>query len=130
MSTCPRTPAYVPVPPVMDSRFLAGSSGSLGKSCTPCWPISPPGSVYVTVHWAMWAFSEGSSAGSVVTQNRSKRPILFGEAMLGVLLFTLGTMLFALRGYLEAGDKAVAAALIFIAFVAIGIEAVAYFLGP
>ena len=36
--------------------------------------ISPPGRVYVYVHSAMWAFSLGSSAGSVTTQNRSRRP--------------------------------------------------------
>lgn len=50
--------------------------------------------------------------------------------MLGVLLFALGGMLFAIRGYLNTGDKAVAGALIFVALVAIGIEAVVYFLGP
>jgi hypothetical protein len=55
---------------------------------------------------------------------------LLREVMLGVLLFALGTMLFALRGYFETGDKVVAGALIFIALVAIGIEAVVYFLGP
>jgi hypothetical protein len=49
----------------------------------------------------------------------------------GVLLFALGTILFAIRGYLNTGDRAVAsAALIFVALVAIGIEAVVYFLGP
>jgi hypothetical protein len=55
---------------------------------------------------------------------------LLRELMLGVLLFALGTMLFALRGYLETGEKVVSGTLIFIAFVAIGIEAVVYFLGP
>jgi hypothetical protein len=55
---------------------------------------------------------------------------LLREVMLGVLLFALGGILFALRGYLETGDKVVAGALIFIALVAIGIEAVVYFLGP
>jgi hypothetical protein len=55
---------------------------------------------------------------------------LLRELALGVLLFALGAMLFALRGYLETGDKVVAGALIFIALVAIGIEAVVYFLGP
>jgi len=52
------------------------------------------------------------------------------ELMLGVLLFALGAILFALRGYLEGGEKVVAAALIFVALVAIGIEAVIFFLGP
>jgi hypothetical protein len=50
--------------------------------------------------------------------------------LLGVLLFALGAILFAIRGYLNTGEKAVAGALIFVAVVAIGIEAVVYFLGP
>jgi uncharacterized membrane protein len=49
---------------------------------------------------------------------------------LGVLLFALGAILFAVRGYLNTGDKAVAGALIFVALVAIGIEAIVYYLGP
>jgi hypothetical protein len=56
--------------------------------------------------------------------------LLLRELTLGVLLFALGTILFALRGYLETGDKVLAGALIFTASVAIGIEAVVYFLGP
>ncbi len=55
---------------------------------------------------------------------------LLRELMLGVLLFAVGAILFALRGYLEIGDKVVSGALIFVAVVAIGIEAVVYFLGP
>ena len=55
---------------------------------------------------------------------------LLREVMLGVLLFALGTMLFAVRGYLETGDKVLAGVLIFVASVAIGIDAVVYFLGP
>jgi hypothetical protein len=50
--------------------------------------------------------------------------------LLGVLLFALGAILFAVRGYLNTGDKAVAGALIFVAVVAIGIEAIVYFIGP
>jgi hypothetical protein len=50
--------------------------------------------------------------------------------LLGVLLFAVGVILFAIRGYLNTGDKAVAGALIFVALVAIGIEAIVYFLGP
>ena len=38
-------------------------------------------------------------------------------------------MLFAIRGYLNTGDKAVTGALIFVALVAIGIETVIYFMG-
>jgi hypothetical protein len=56
--------------------------------------------------------------------------VLLGSVLLGMLLFALGAILFAMRGYLNTGDKAVAGALIFVALVAIGIEAVVYFLGP
>ena len=56
--------------------------------------------------------------------------VLLRSVLVGVLLFALGAILFALRGYLNTGDKAVAGALIFVALVAIGIEAVVYFLGP
>jgi hypothetical protein len=56
--------------------------------------------------------------------------VVLRNVLLGVLLFALGAMLFAIRGYLNTGDKAVAGALIFVAVVAIGIEAIVYFLGP
>lgn len=56
--------------------------------------------------------------------------MLLREVALGVLLFALGTVLFALRGFIETGDRVLAGALIFVALVAIGIEAVVYFLGP
>jgi hypothetical protein len=56
--------------------------------------------------------------------------VVLRNVLLGVLLFALGTILFAIRGYLNTGDKAVAGALIFVALVAIGIEAIVYFLGP
>ena len=52
------------------------------------------------------------------------------QVSIGVLLFALGTILFAVRGYLNTGDKVVTGALIFIALVAMGIQAVVYFLGP
>ena len=55
---------------------------------------------------------------------------LLWEVMLGVMLFALGAILFAVRGYLNTGDKAVTGALIFVALVAIGIEVIVYFLGP
>ena len=47
-----------------------------------------------------------------------------------MLLFALGAVLFTVRGYLNTGDKAVAGALIFVALVAIGIEAIVYLLEP
>jgi hypothetical protein len=56
--------------------------------------------------------------------------VVVRSVLLGVLLFALGAILFAIRGYLNTGDKAVAGALIFVALVAIGIEAIVYFLGP
>src|SRR5215208_2460479 len=58
----------------MASTLLDGRPGSSGKASTPCALISPPAKVYVNEHCAMWTFSEGSSAGSVTTQNTSKRP--------------------------------------------------------
>jgi hypothetical protein len=56
--------------------------------------------------------------------------VVLRSVLLGVLLFALGAILFAIRGYLNTGDKAVAGALIFVAVVAIGIEAIVYFIGP
>jgi hypothetical protein len=56
--------------------------------------------------------------------------VVLRSVLLGVLLFALGAILFAVRGYLNTGEKAVAGALIFVAVVAIGIEAIVYFLGP
>ena len=56
--------------------------------------------------------------------------VVLRSMLLGVLLFALGAILFAVRGYLNTGDKAVAGALIFVALVAIGIEAIVYFSGP
>jgi hypothetical protein len=56
--------------------------------------------------------------------------VVLRNVLLGVLLFALGAILFAIRGYLNTGDKAVAGALIFVAVVAIGIEAIVYLLGP
>jgi hypothetical protein len=54
---------------------------------------------------------------------------LLQQVSVGVLLFSLGAILFAVRGYLNTGDRAVAGALIFVALVAVGIQAVVYFLG-
>ena len=56
--------------------------------------------------------------------------VVLRTVLLGVLVFALGAILFAVRGYLNTGDKAVAGALIFVALVAIGIEAIVYFIGP
>jgi hypothetical protein len=56
--------------------------------------------------------------------------VVLRSVLLGVLLFALGAVLFAIRGYLNTGDKAVTGALIFVAVVAMGIEAIVYFLGP
>jgi hypothetical protein len=56
--------------------------------------------------------------------------VVLRRVLLGVLLFALGAILFAVRGYLNTGDKPVAGALIFVSVVAIGIEAIIYFIGP
>jgi hypothetical protein len=56
--------------------------------------------------------------------------VVLRNVLLGVLLFALGAIFFAVRGYLNTGDKVVAGALIFVALVAIGIETVIYLLGP
>ncbi len=56
--------------------------------------------------------------------------VVLKSVLLGVLVFALGAILFAVRGYLNTGDKAVAGALIFVSLVAIGIEAIVYFIGP
>ena len=56
--------------------------------------------------------------------------LLAMELTVGLLLFALGTILFAVHGYMETRDKVLAGALIFIALVAIGIEAILYLLGP
>ena len=56
--------------------------------------------------------------------------VVLRSVLVGVLLFALGAILFAIRGFLNTGDKVVAGALIFVAVVAIGIEAIAYFIGP
>ena len=56
--------------------------------------------------------------------------VVLRSVLLGVLLFALGAILFAVRGYLNTGDKVVAGALIFVSVVAIGIEAIIYFIGP
>ena len=56
--------------------------------------------------------------------------VVLRSVLVGVLVFALGAILFAVRGYLNTGDKAVAGALIFVSVVAIGIEAIVYLLGP
>ena len=56
--------------------------------------------------------------------------VFLRQVALGVLLFAVGAILFAIRGYLNTGDKAVAAALIFVALTAIGIQLIVLFLGP
>lgn len=52
------------------------------------------------------------------------------QVSVGVLLFALGGILFAIRGYLNTGDKVVTGAVIFVALAAIAIQAVVHFLGP
>jgi hypothetical protein len=56
--------------------------------------------------------------------------LLAMELTMGVLLLALGSILFAVRGYLETRDKVLAGVLIFMALSIIGIESIVYFLGP
>jgi hypothetical protein len=80
-----------------------------------------------TPRWLKLALSVGSAllfaTGFLVG-------VVLRNVLLGVLVFALGAILFAIRGYLNTGDKAVAGALIFVSLVAIGIEAIVYFIGP
>lgn len=55
---------------------------------------------------------------------------VFGQVAVGVVLFALGAVLFAVRGYLNNGDKVAAGALIFVAAAAVGIQTIVHFLGP
>lgn len=52
------------------------------------------------------------------------------EVFFGTVLFALGVVLLAIRGYLGSGDKAVAGVLIFVAFAAVVIQAIERFLAP
>ncbi len=80
---------------------------------------------------APWWVKLGLSAGSgLLFATGFFVGVVLRSVLLGVLLFALGAILFAIRGYLNTGDKAVAGALIFVAVVAIGIEGIVYFIGP
>ena len=81
-------------------------------------------------HAPRWAKAGLSLGSALLLLTGLLVGMLLREVALGVLLFALGTVLFALRGFIETGDRVLAGALIFVALVAIGIEAVVYFLGP
>jgi hypothetical protein len=81
-------------------------------------------------HTPRWVKSSLSAGTVVLLATGFFVGVVLRSMLLGVLLFALGAILFAVRGYLNTGDKAVAGALIFVALVAIGIEAIVYFLGP
>ena len=81
-------------------------------------------------HAPRWLKSSLSAGTVVLLSTGFFVGVVLRSMLLGVLLFALGAILFAVRGYLNTGDKAVAGALIFVALVAIGIEAIVYFLGP
>jgi hypothetical protein len=81
-------------------------------------------------HAPRWVKS-GLSVGTVVLLVTGFfSGMVLRNVLAGVLLFALGAILFAVRGYINTGDRAVAGALIFVALVAIGIEAIVYFMGP
>jgi hypothetical protein len=81
-------------------------------------------------HAPRWVKSSLSAGTVVLLATGFFVGMVLRSVPLGVLLFALGAVLFAVRGYLNTGDKAVTGALIFVALVAIGIEAIVYFLGP
>lgn len=55
---------------------------------------------------------------------------VLSELFFGVILFAIGVVLLAIRGYLGSGDRAVTGVLIFVAFAAVAIQAIEYFLAP
>ena len=67
---------------------------------------------------AVLLFGAGLLAGAV-----------FGQVAVGVVLFALGAVLFAVRGYLNNGDKVAGGVLVFVA-AAVGIQTIVHFLGP
>jgi hypothetical protein len=81
-------------------------------------------------HAPRWLKSSLSAGTVVLLATGFLVGVVMRSMLVGVLLFALGAILFAVRGYLNTGDKAVAGALIFVAVVALGIEAIVYFLGP
>ena len=52
------------------------------------------------------------------------------DIFFGTALFAVGLVLLAVRGYVVSGDRAVAGVLIFVAFAAVAIQAIEYFLAP
>jgi hypothetical protein len=81
-------------------------------------------------HASRWVKSSLSVGSGFLLATGFFVGVVLRSVLLGVLLFALGAILFAVRGYLNTGDKAVAGALIFVSLVAIGIEAIGYILGP
>lgn len=56
--------------------------------------------------------------------------LFLGWMMVGVPLVAVGLALYAVRGYLQTGDRAVAGVLIFVALAMTGVEMIVHFLGP
>jgi hypothetical protein len=81
-------------------------------------------------HASRWVKSSLSVGSGFLLATGFFVGVVLRSVLLGVLLFAFGAILFAVRGYLNTGDKAVAGALIFVSLVAIGIEAIGYILGP
>ena len=52
------------------------------------------------------------------------------EVFFGTIIFATGVVLLAIRGYMGSGDRAVTGVLIFVAFAAVAIQAIEYFLAP
>jgi hypothetical protein len=80
-------------------------------------------------HAPRWVMPSLSAVSVVLLASGFFVDVVLRSVPLGVLLFAPGAVLFAVRGYLNTGDRA-AGALIFAALVATGVEAIVYFLGP
>lgn len=52
------------------------------------------------------------------------------EIFFGVVLLAIGVVALAIQGYMGSGDRAVTGVLIFVAFAAVAIQAIEYFLAP
>jgi hypothetical protein len=81
-------------------------------------------------HAPRWVKSSLSAGSGLLFAAGFFVGVVLRSVLVGVLLFALGAIILAIRGYLNTGDKVVAGALIFVAVVAIGIEAIVYFIGP
>lgn len=70
------------------------------------------------------------SAGTVLLLALGLAVGVVWEVFFGTAVFAVGVVLLAIRGYMGSGDRAVTGVLIFVAFAAVAIQAIEYFLAP